>query len=164
MSELHYFSEKPCKRGHISARFISNRRCVQCHLEYERNVRSLREPRERKVSTRALKPKLDGETSGQRWWRLNPGKNAIYEQNRRARLKANGGILSFDIVEKLMKAQNGLCVYCACDLTNVTPQIDHILPLALGGMNSDNNVQLLCRPCNSKKGCKHPDVFKKKGD
>lgn len=27
----HYFTGKPCKHGHISKRFSSNRVCVQCH-------------------------------------------------------------------------------------------------------------------------------------
>lgn len=64
-----------------------------------------------------------------------------------------------DIVPRLMVIQMGLCVYCKADLTVSTPQIDHIMPLALGGMNIDSNIQLLCKPCNSAKWAKHPDDF-----
>ncbi len=30
--------------------------------------------------------------------------------------------------------------------------VDHIVPLALGGTHTWNNVQLLCRACNGAKG------------
>ena len=30
--------------------------------------------------------------------------------------------------------------------------VDHIFPTTLGGDNEDENLQVLCRPCNSKKG------------
>jgi 5-methylcytosine-specific restriction endonuclease McrA len=43
------------------------------------------------------------------------------------------------------------CVTCqsAVDLT-----IDHIVPVSLGGPNSDNNLQTMCRSCNSRKGAR----------
>ena len=30
--------------------------------------------------------------------------------------------------------------------------IDHVIPLSRGGTNDDDNIQLLCLPCNLKKG------------
>jgi hypothetical protein len=34
---LHYFTGKPCKRGHVSARFTENKTCVECDLLRHRN-------------------------------------------------------------------------------------------------------------------------------
>lgn len=77
---------------------------------------------------------------------------------KRAKRRAGGGRLSWGIVRRLMKAQGGLCVYCRCEISTAY-HLDHILPLALGGKNEDQNVQLLCGPCNISKGAKHPVDF-----
>ena len=34
-------------------------------------------------------------------------------------------------------------------------EIDHIVPLALGGENTTHNLRLACRRCNRSKGAKH---------
>jgi hypothetical protein len=44
---------------------------------------------------------------------------------------------------------NGRCVQCGA--RNYL-EYDHILPHSLGGANTTNNVQLLCRKCNAQKG------------
>jgi len=53
----------------------------------------------------------------------------------------------------------GRCCNCSKDisgLVNIGEQkhFDHIIPLALGGMNDVSNFQLLCENCNLKKGGK----------
>lgn len=40
--------------------------------------------------------------------------------------------------------------------------LDHNLPLALGGTNDVENLQLLCQHCNSTKQAKHPTVWRTK--
>jgi 5-methylcytosine-specific restriction endonuclease McrA len=93
-------------------------------------------------------------------YRKNNGdKFKIYVENRRARKLSCGGKLSKDIVTRLLNEQNGLCVYCKNDFRNTGFHIDHIMPLSLGGLNVDKNVQLLCPPCNLTKQNKHPDEF-----
>ncbi len=43
----------------------------------------------------------------------------------------------------------GVCQHCGgmYDL-----EYDHVIPLSKGGSNGVNNIQLLCRPCNMRKG------------
>lgn len=49
----------------------------------------------------------------------------------------------------VFKRDNYKCVYCGCD-TDLT--IDHKIAEVKGGGNDINNLQTLCRPCNSNKG------------
>jgi len=37
--------------------------------------------------------------------------------------------------------------------------MDHIMPIALGGSNTDDNMQLLRKECNLQKQAKHPIDF-----
>lgn len=52
------------------------------------------------------------------------------------------------IRERMMMSGKG-CARCGAqsDLT-----IDHIVPLAKGGTNDERNLQILCAPCNRRKG------------
>lgn len=82
----------------------------------------------------------------------------INEQNRRARKRATNGKLSKDIAEKLFTLQRGKCACCRTPLGDNYHR-DHHMPLALGGTNTDDNIQLLCPTCNLQKSAKHPIDF-----
>jgi 5-methylcytosine-specific restriction endonuclease McrA len=98
------------------------------------------------------------------WFAKNKERRIVYQQNRRKRALAAGGRLSHGIRAKLMVLQRGMCACCKCDLSKTEMNLDHVMPLALGGTNSDENVQLLCRTCNNQKYCKHPiDFMQEKG-
>lgn len=43
------------------------------------------------------------------------------------------------------------CHYCLRSLTVVTRTKDHIVPRALGGMDTRQNIVMSCRSCNSAK-------------
>lgn len=88
--------------------------------------------------------------------KANPEKSKIGRRNRRAKIKGNGGKLSPDIIKTLMALQNGKCACCHASLNN-GHHLDHIMPLKLGGTNTDGNVQLLTPSCNLRKSAKHPD-------
>lgn len=92
------------------------------------------------------------------WQRANPEKRRIHHQNRRARKRDAGGKLSSGLAEKLYQLQKGKCVCCGEPLGK-DYQLDHIMPLALGGSNDDDNIQLLRSQCNNFKRAKHPIDF-----
>jgi 5-methylcytosine-specific restriction endonuclease McrA len=90
------------------------------------------------------------------WRKLNHDAGRRYHHTRRVR--ESGMKLSAGIVDRLMKLQNGKCACCGRSLNNDI-NIDHIMPLALGGKNCDDNVQLLHEKCNKRKATKHPVDF-----
>lgn len=94
---------------------------------------------------------------GRAWRAENPEAKKVIDQNRRAR-KKSGGNLSRDIIKKLLQLQKGLCPCCKKPLGEDF-HLDHIIPLAKGGTNTDDNVQLLRRLCNSQKSTKDPVEF-----
>lgn len=94
-----------------------------------------------------------------KWQIENADRMRIHGQNRRARTVAAGGKLSIGLAEKLFKLQRGRCACCHADLTKKKPHLDHVIPVALGGPNSDENMQLLCYSCNQSKCAKHPIDF-----
>ena len=95
--------------------------------------------------------------------RLSPFRYKERQLRKRARYKKklrNAGRLSPGIVSRLFALQGGKCMYCSADLSRAF-HVDHFVPLALGGKNVDDNVQLLCPPCNVRKGAKRPEKFAK---
>jgi 5-methylcytosine-specific restriction endonuclease McrA len=90
--------------------------------------------------------------------KLNTGKIRIYAQNRRAKIRANGGALSFNITQKLFVLQRGLCPCCKQPLGE-NYHLDHIMPVSRGGPNIDENMQLLRQSCNNQKHAKDPVTF-----
>lgn len=55
------------------------------------------------------------------------------------------------IIKKL-EDQNNKCMSCDSELNILNAHGDHIIPFAKGGKTQDNNLQVLCQPCNLQKG------------
>lgn len=113
-----------------------------------------------KVSASKVKHRESGkETITKRKWRSSNQhlvKRAVH--NRRARSKSSSGVLSKWIEGKLLSLQRGKCACCNRPLGK-NYHLDHIMPLALGGTNTDDNIQLLRQRCNNQKHAKHPIDF-----
>lgn len=62
------------------------------------------------------------------------------------------------LINRLLVKQRGMCAICHRDITTKF-HVDHVIPLALGGTNNSQNLQLLCPSCNLSKGAKHPIAF-----
>ena len=94
-----------------------------------------------------------------KWRAAHPEACRIKCHNRRARKRENGGKLSKGLADKLFKLQRGKCA-CGCkQALGDNYHLDHIMPLALGGSNTDDNIQLLRQRCNNQKHAKHPVDF-----
>ncbi len=54
-----------------------------------------------------------------------------------------------DVRLRVWERDGGRCTVCASEFDL---QYDHVIPFALGGGSSEDNLQLLCGPCNQRKG------------
>ena len=166
------------KNARSRQRYIENKERLAAeasarHREKAADPEYMRKQAERAAAYRAANPHKTKEQNARRraanperaraesraWFAANKHKRAAYEQNQRARKRGLGGNLSPDIRATLMKAQRGRCACCKVDLAKWAVHLDHIMPLALGGEHRDENMQLLCQPCNQSKHAKHPVDF-----
>lgn len=74
-----------------------------------------------------------------------------HQRRRSLRVAASGDHTSEDIKAKL-ELQGGRCYYCDEPLTRF--EVDHKIPLRLGGSNWPANICCSCRTCNRRKGHK----------
>ncbi|MET4780820.1 HNH endonuclease signature motif containing protein [Glaciihabitans sp. UYNi722] len=85
------------------------------------------------------------------WARLNPEKRRANEATRRARRAGNG---TFKIANKDARrlANAHECSSCGALFTEANPKhIDHVVPLARGGVHGIGNLRALCSRCNTSK-------------
>ena len=61
-------------------------------------------------------------------------------------------ISSQEIRQLFMEIYGKGCVYCDKQLTFRTIACDHIVPLSKNGKSTKENLQLICRTCNTRKG------------
>jgi len=65
--------------------------------------------------------------------------------------------------DALKNRDHGRCGICSCDLTGLIAldqeiHIDHMVPISQNGTNDPTNLQILCGPCNLKKGNRNDDT------
>ena len=59
------------------------------------------------------------------------------------------GAIPDDLKQWVWTRDRGQCRQCS---SNVELQFDHIIPIAFGGATAAENLQILCGPCNRRKG------------
>ena len=62
--------------------------------------------------------------------------------------------------QKTFERDGFLCVYCGSDVSD-DPQCDHIFPISRGGENRLDNLATSCRSCNSSKGDRTPEEWRR---
>lgn len=90
-----------------------------------------------------------------KWRAENKDKVSVQKNNRRSREK-RGRITNEEWAQVLEKYGNK-CLCCGKSNSEARITMDHVLPLDKGGLNVIENVQPLCKSCNSKKHTKHID-------
>ena len=86
--------------------------------------------------------------------RAHPELKRAVEHRRQAMKAGNGGTYSTTEWLALCDSWGNRCLCCGA-AEHLT--CDHVVPIARGGRNVIENLQLLCRPCNCRKGTKTID-------
>ena len=83
----------------------------------------------------------------------------FYRRNRSHMMRAAGKGMEHISLARLFLRDGGKCQLCGKRLSTkhvvphkAAPTVDHIVPLAKGGIHGPSNVQLACFACNSAKG------------
>lgn len=76
-------------------------------------------------------------------------------QARRTRIAGNGGRFTAEVWREWCDLFGNQCV--CCGRTDVKLTRDHVLPVTKGGNSNIENMQPLCKSCNSSKNNKHID-------
>lgn len=84
-----------------------------------------------------------------KWAKNNPQKDLFYVKRRRARKMNADGSHTLKEWELLKKDYNYQCPLCKKFEPEVKLTEDHIVPLSKGGSDYLNNIQPLCKRCNS---------------
>lgn len=96
------------------------------------------------------------------WRKMNPEAARAIWHRRKAKLMEAGGDFSKE-QWVLIKAHYAPGGFCPCCSEKLPLTIDHVIPIAQGGMNHIGNIQPLCQPCNSQKGSRRIDDFRPDG-
>jgi 5-methylcytosine-specific restriction endonuclease McrA len=131
--------------------------CVRCRSEYSRNWRKENKERYQNyilqtrdhILERLRNWRIDNKEHTKKYKNEHSENDSQYRRNRRARIKGNGGKVTAKEWKDLCNQYENKCLCCGC--ANLELTLDHVIPLSLGGENSINNAQPLCRSCNSKK-------------
>ena len=118
--------------------------------------KSCSEETKRKISLKVLALGLKGEKSPR--WKGGiskaKGYSSLQSHQRKIRKRGNGGAHSLKEWEVLKAQYNWMCPCCLRVETTVELTKDHIIPISRGGSDNIENIQPLCRSCNSRKNTK----------
>ena len=84
-------------------------------------------------------------------WKGGYERKLWHNRRRRAKKFENGGSHTQQEWEELKKKCNYICIMCRKKEPEIKLTEDHIIPLSKGGCDNIENIQPLCRICNTRK-------------
>lgn len=151
------FCDLYCQKGHLKAGNCStNGQCKTCMRDYQKQTgQGVKWNKENKDKIKEIRTKHYQKNKEyisnyiQSWLKENPGKRSEYRHKRRALIKNSEGNWSSVEWINLCRKYDNICLSCH-EIKPLT--VDHVIPLIKGGSNNIDNIQPLCKNCNSKKG------------
>lgn len=167
-----YFTGDPCKHGHIAERTTHGGSCVKCNVVNSAKsvvkwaaanpeaIKAIRLKAAAKFRNVHRERSNSQSRAGlEKWRKAHPERYREYhrvsECARRARKRAAGGSFTLTQIDSIFLKQKGRCTACLASIKSKY-EIDHVVPLAKGGDNSIQNIQLLCPKCNRDKAALDP--------
>lgn len=106
----------------------------------------------KKLRSKPAKPKPINKEASSNWRHSEAGQASI-KQSHEIRKAAPSIKYSADDVKRLLCKFSNSCVYCGTKLNKSNPvTLDHVVPLARGGIDGISNMVPCCGSCNSSKG------------
>jgi 5-methylcytosine-specific restriction endonuclease McrA len=96
------------------------------------------------------------------FYATNPGYVTVQSSKRRAYKKQVEGSYKLEEWIELKARYRYMCLCCGRSEPEIKLEADHVIPLSKGGFNNIDNIQPLCRSCNSHKHNKIIDYRKGK--
>lgn len=152
-----YFTDKPCKKCGSLERYVSNYTCVPCSiktgLEKLNNPELMAPYRTTEKQRKKLK---NWRTKNYDKWKQSwldpegkPYRNATAAKRRASVRNQTPDDADFELI---------LEIYRKCKLiseeTGIPHEVDHIIPIAKGGLHHQNNLQIITKTENRMKGAK----------
>lgn len=163
----YYFTEKPCKRGHIANRLLCDRSCVECNKEkraryYKENPEKYRKLRRQAYAANPEKERELAKIRSAEWRKLNPNHEGAkiakvkWKLNNVAKVRANTGKRRAAKMQRTPKwlTLNDLWMLeeayalaaLRTKLFGFSWHVDHIIPLQgkkVSGLHVPTNIQVI---------------------
>ena len=154
----YYFTGKPCKHGHISKRLVCDHACYACkkarsRVQMREAYRADPDAAAKKAAQRDKNPHLHQEAF-KRYARKNPAFVASIRLDRRGKRHNAWSELTKE-EKKAMREIYKECERLNKEAGHAAYHVDHIHPVARGGLHHPDNLQILTAEENLRKWAKY---------